>query len=198
MVNIIKVVHQIKHDALYNTIYWEVKDTLKSDDPSYEAIEKLILEDEHYLADYREINRHSELSSIQVKEIQTKDNASDEEVKTIHDLNENVLNLKKLENFSVDSSESAYSIWIGSLGVMFIFIFHNGFSLYSELYHTAPLFVYGLYAVIMGFTYMGYKKMKANHELQFIKYKKIYAKTKELISTGFSKKYFTYDDLYVS
>ncbi len=198
MVNMIKVVHQIKEDALYNTIYWEVKDTLKSDNPSLEAIEQLLLDDEHYLADYREINRHSELSSIQVKEIHAKDNASEDEVQTINELNENVLNLKKLENFSVDSSESAYSIWIGSLGVMFIFIFHNGFSLYSELYHTAPLFVYGLYIIIMGFTYMGYRKMKANHESQFIKYKKIYVKTKELISTGFSKKYFTYDELYLS
>ncbi len=58
------------------------------------------------------------------------------------DINEKVGKLKALENFSVDSTYSAYEIWIGSAGVMVIFMTHNIIALFSELYNTHGIYVY--------------------------------------------------------
>ncbi len=67
MIDIEKVSKQIKDDFLYNTILFEIKEDLGPSikDPSYEEIENMLLNDKKYIKDYKDINRYSELSSIQ-------------------------------------------------------------------------------------------------------------------------------------
>ncbi len=196
MVNIKKVAHQLKFDGMYNTIYIEVQEALKNENPTVEEIEKLITQKEYYIWEYKELNRYGELSSVHAQKLTIADSEEDEVKRFKTDLNEKVQELKNLENFEVDSKNSAYSIWIGSVGVMVIFMAHNIIALFSELYTTHGTLVYISYAIILGLTYWGYKRAKQNHEDQHAKYKVLLSNTREHIKTGLNKEYFTYEEFY--
>lgn len=198
MIDIKKVSKQIKDGCLYNTILFEIKEDLgmTKENPSYEQIENIISKKKKYIQDYKDINRYSELSSIQAIELEIKeeDDSSCKEVK--NDINEKIGKLKALENFSVDSTHSAYEIWIGSGGIMVLFMTHNIIALFSDLYKTHGVYVYLSFAVIMGFTFWAYVKIKRNHEKQHNIYNILYEKTENLIANAFSKSYITKTELY--
>ncbi len=80
---------------------------------------------------------------------------------------------------------------------MLIFMIHNLFALFSELYTTAPLLVYGTYVVMSYFTYIWYVKMRDNHNKQHKVFQDVYVKTKEMMESGLENGYFSYDELYV-
>ena len=196
MINIKKVAHQLKFDGMYNTVYIEVQEELKNEDPSIEEIEELITKNEYYINEYKELNRYGELSSVHAKELNI-DESESEEVKTFKTtLNNNVQQLKNLENFEVDSKNSAYSIWIGSAGVMVIFMAHNIVALFSELYHTHGGLVYTSFAIILGLTYWAYHRMKQNHEEQHKRYKVLHKETRVMIKEGLEKGYFSRDEFF--
>lgn len=196
MINIKKVAHQLKHDGMYNTIYIEVQEKLDDEDPTLQEIEGLITRDEYYINEYKELNRYGELSSVHAKRLNIDDEQS-EEIRTFKTvLNENVQQLRNLENFEVDSKNSAYSIWIGSVGVMVIFMAHNIVALFSELYHTHGYWVYGSFAIIMGGTYWAYRKVKDNHEGQHKRYKALHKETRAMIKEGLEKGYFTHEEFF--
>lgn len=196
MVNIKKVSHEIINDGLYNTLLFEIKENLGGSKATPIGIENILLKNPHYISEYKEINRQSEISSIHVKKLHVKD---DEEphAKTLKDkINDNIQTLKNLENFESDSKNSAYSIWIGSVGVMFVFILHNIIALFTELYSTHATLVYLLFGAILAATYMGYVKIKNNHDAQHLSYQKVYDSTKELIEKGLNLSVFTHNELY--
>lgn len=196
MVNIEKVSLQILNDALYNTLLFEIQERLFEKNITPKMIEELLKEDLSLIDEYKEINRQSELSSIHVKQLQVKEYDNKEAASLKSDINKNIQILKNLENFETDSKESAYSIWIGSVGVMIIFIAHNVIALFSELYTTHAPLVYLFYILILGFTYLGYVKMKLNHDNQHLLYQKIYNSTKEMLQNGFASSYFVHKDVY--
>ena len=196
MVNIIKISHQILDDGLYNTILYEMKEESKKDNITPEIVQNLLQTNPSYIRDYKEINRHSELSSIQVKKLPINDGDNSYEKEIKKSINENIQTLKNLENFEVDSKDSAYSIWIGSAGVMVIFIIHNIIALFTELYTTNALTVYSLFITILTLTYMAYIKMKKNHDNQHLLYQKVYNATKEMLENGLRLSIFTYDEVY--
>lgn len=196
MINIKRVAHQLKYDGMYNTVYIEVQEKLNNEDPSLEEIEELLSNDEYFVWEYKELNRYGELSSVHAKKLKITDDAPNEEKNFINKLNENVQKLKNIEMFEVDSKNSAYSIWIGSAGVMVIFMMHNIIALFSELYKTHAPLVYLSYAIVMGLTYWMYKKAKHNHENQHKNYKILHAETRSLIQDGFAKNYFTHEEFY--
>lgn len=196
MINIKKVAHQLKHDGMYNTVYIEVQEDLKNEDSTIEEIEELIINKEYYIDEYKELNRYGELSSVHAKNLTIDDNES-QEIKVFKTtLNENVQQLRNLENFEVDSKNSAYSIWIGSAGVMVIFMAHNIVALFSELYHTHGVFVYSSFALILAATYWAYRKMKQNHEDQHKRYKILHKETRAMIKEGLEKSYFTHEEFF--
>ncbi len=196
MINIKKVAHQLKFDGMYNTVYIEVQDKLNKEDPSLEEIEELITNDEYFIWEYKELNRYGELSSVHAKDLLIS-NDEEKEVKEFKSkLNDNVQILRNLENFEVDSKNSAYSIWIGSVGVMVIFMAHNIIALFSEYYTTHGILVYISYAIILGLTYWGYSKAKTNHENQHTNYKTLHKNTREMISMGLNNNYFTHEEFY--
>jgi len=196
MINVKKVAHQIKFDGMYNTVYTQVQESLNKENPTLEEIEELLNRDEYFVSEYKELNRYGELSSVHAKKLEIKDSDTSEikELKT--ELNKNVQKLRNLENFEVDSKNSAYSIWIGSVGVMVIFMVHNIIALFSELYTTHGALVYTSYVIILLFSYWGYKKVKNNHERQHEKYKILHLDTRKLIQSGLENNYFTYEEMY--
>jgi len=195
MIDLQKVSKQVKDDFLYNTILYEMQEELGKN-ITYVQIEELLSSDAKYIQEYKDINRYSELSSIQALELEI--NQKDEKPCTDakKDINENVGKLKALENFSVDSTYSAYEIWIGSAGVMVLFMTHNIIALFSELYNTHGIYVYTSFAIILGLTFWGYVKIKRNHEKQHSLYNILYEKTQHIIDNAFSKKYITKMELY--
>ncbi len=196
MINIKRVAHQLKFDGMYNTVYIEVQEKLKNEDPSVEEIEKLLEDDEYFIWEYKELNRYGELSSVHAKKLEIKDDESSEEKSFKTNLNENVQKLKNIEMFEVDSKNSAYSIWIGSAGVMVIFMMHNIIALFSEYYTTHGALVYISYAGVLGLTYHYYKKAKNNHENQHVNYKVLHKETRAMIKNGFDNNYFTHEEFY--
>lgn len=196
MINIEKVSHQILNDALYNTLLFEIKERLSAQSITPKMVENLLKEDSSLIDEYKEINRQSELSSIHVKKLDTKESDEKDVVALKTEINKNIQMLKNLENFETDSKESAYSIWIGSVGVMVIFIAHNVIALFSELYTTHAALVYLFYIFILGLTYLGYIKMKINHDNQHLIFQRVYTSTKDLLEGGFNDSVFTHDNVY--
>jgi len=196
MVNIKKVANQIKFDGMYNTVYIEVQEELKNENPSVEEIEELITAREYYIWEYKELNRYGELTSVHAKKLPINDNEEEIKKSFKQKLNDYVQQLRNLEMFEVDSKNSAYSIWIGSVGVMVIFMAHNLIALFSEYYTTHSALVYIGYAGILGFTYWTYKKAKQNHENQHARYKVLLDDTRKMVKDGLDNKYFTFDEFY--
>lgn len=199
MINIKKVAYQIKHDGMYNTVYNEIQEELDNQNPTEAEIEEILYKNnEYHLWEYKNLNRYGELSSVHAKKLAIKDDDS-EDVKTFKTtINENVQQLKNLENFEVDSKNSAYSIWIGSVGVMVIFMVHNFAALFSDLYNTHETWIYVSYAIILGLTYWGYKKVKQNHENQYAKYTKLHKQTRQMVKDGLAKNHMSYDEFFES
>lgn len=197
MINIKKVAHQIKFDGMYNTVYIEVQENLKNEDPTLQEIEKLLEKNEYFVWEYKELNRYGELSSVHAKKLEIKDSDASDAKNFKEKLNENIQKLRNLEMFEVDSKNSAYSIWIGSAGVMVIFMAHNIIALFSELYTTHGSLVYMFYALILGTTYWAYKKAKQNHENQHANYKLLHTDTRAMIAEGLYKNYFTNHEFYI-
>ena len=196
MVNIEKVSHQILNDALYNTLLFEIKERLFVQNITPKMVENILKEDSSLIDEYKEINRQSELSSIHVKKLEIKESDEKDVVTLKTEINKNLQILKNLENFETDSKESAYSIWIGSAGVMVVFIAHNIIALFSELYRTHTMLVYIFFLLILSLTYLGYIKMKINHDNQHLIFQKIYTSTKGMLTIGLENLYFTYDEVY--
>ena len=198
MVNIEKISNQILHDGLYNTLLFEIKEKLSVQIVTKEMVKNLLKSDSFFTSEYKEINRQSELSSIQIQKVQIKDDETLHVKDFKEGLNENIQTLKNLENFETDSKNSAYLIWIGSIGVMVLFMVHNVIALFSELYTTHETLVYGLYMLILFFTYLGYLKIKKNHDMQHEIFQSVYLKTKKMLKFGFQNSYFSYDEVYIN
>lgn len=197
MLNLQKVSNQILNDSLYNTLLFEIKEKLFTKEITPLAIEEFLKREPLLLNEYKEINRQSELSSIQIKELMTKEDDSLEVVRIKKEINENVQILKNLENFEGDSKNSAYPIWIGSIGVMIIFMAHNVIALFSDLYTTHESTVYLFFGAVLLLTYFAYIKIKNNHDAQHAVFAKIYTKTKKMIEEGVKKKYFSQNEIYI-
>ncbi len=196
MVNIKRVAHQLKYDGMYNTVLIEIEEKLDKEDISVDEIEALLEKDEYFVWEYKELNRYGELSSVHAKKLEIKDDESSIIKEFKEKLNENVQKLKNIEMFEVDSKNSAYSIWIGSAGVMVIFMMHNIIALFSELYRTHGAWVYISYALVMALTYKMYRKAKDNHENQHVNYKVLHKETRQLIKDGFEHNYFTNEEFF--
>lgn len=196
MVNIEKVSNQILNDGLYNTLLFEIKEKLSAQNITVEMVQDILKKEPLLVYEYKEINRQSELSSIQVKKLQLKDDDKPEVLNIKKELNQNIQVLKNLENFETDSKNSAYAIWIGSVGVMVVFMVHNVIALFSELYTTSTLLVYASFTLILLFTYMGYVKIKKNHDAQHEIFQTVYEKTKKMLELGVRAAYFTRDEVY--
>lgn len=197
MVNLKKVSNQILNDSLYNTLLFEIKERLFAQEITPLTIEEFLKKEPSLLHEYKEINRQSELSSIQIRELIAKEDESLEAVQIKREINENVQILKNLENFEGDSKNSAYPIWIGSVGVMVIFMAHNIIALFSDLYTTHESTVYLFFGAVLLLTYFAYVKIKSNHDAQHAVFAKTYAKTKEMIKKGLEKKDFLPNEIYM-
>ncbi len=196
VINIQKVAQDIFEESLYNTILYDIKEKYPKYELSKETINDILEKDDSLIQEYVLINRYSELSSIHAKVLNIDSNDSIQVVNAKQTINKNVQELKNLENFSVDSKGSAYEIWIGSVGIMLIFMIHNIVALFTELYTTHSEIIYTSFVFIALATYYGYKKIKNNHENKFKMYKNLYSNTNKLIHSACVNQYIKQEELY--
>ena len=112
MVNIKKVIKEIHSDGRYDAILDVAKKKLNNDNPTLEEIEKLVLEDEYYINEYKDLNRWGELSSVHIKTLKIKEDDSQE----IREIKEEIKSLKGrhffMRNVHSDTSEKFYTRWV--------------------------------------------------------------------------------------
>ncbi|MEK6658592.1 MAG: hypothetical protein AABY36_02795, partial [Campylobacterota bacterium] len=73
MVNIEKISNQILNDGLYNTLLFEIKESEPTHNITSTMVKSALLKNPSLIQEYKEINRQSEVSSIQVKKLAIKD-----------------------------------------------------------------------------------------------------------------------------
>ncbi len=196
MVNLDRVSNQIKNDGLFSYIYDEMCQEANLKELNEDQIKEYLLKEPKHLNEYKRLNKEIEVSNIHLKELKLKPNEPTQSIKIKKQINENSDKLRAMEKYSLSSNDSAYPIWIGSLAVFGIFTIHNFFGLFTDVYHTMPILIYGSYVFIIVYAFYFYKKSIKNHDQKNQEYNKILNQTKQLVNEGLKKGYFTKDEIF--
>ncbi len=196
MVNLDKVPKQIKTDGLFSYIYDDILKEANLKEIDENQIREYLLKNPIYLDEYRRLNKDIEISNIHLKEFEILENDTEDSAIIKTEINQNADRLRGLEKFSLNSSDSAYPIWIGSLAVFGVFTIHNFFGLFTDVYSSFPALIYGSYVLVIFYAYRMYKKTIVNHNKKNRLYKETFEKTKNLIDAGVEKNYFKRADIY--
>ncbi len=199
MINLQKAAAQIRSDGLFSPIYDKMREEAGGRDLSVEEIRELLqdpVKSQDYLDTYRRINRESDISNIQLKELSISEADSRECRELKRRINANADRLRALEKYGSSAGESAYSIWIGSLAVFLIFAIHNYFGLFTNVYHTRPYLIFGAYLLVIIWAFRFYFKTMKNHERKHRRYVDIHAETHSLVRRALALNCFRRADLF--
>ena len=197
MINKIKVVDEIKNDGKYDAILDVVKKNLKTDNPTLEQIAELIDNDPYYIAEYKDLNRWGELSSVHIHELEVKDSDLDDVKTTKEQINENVVFLRNREEYQIPSKNTIYIAWTGFIALPAIYVIDNIVRLATDLYIDGQEeSVYISFVLVLIASTWGYLRVKNNHTRLHKQYVETRAKTRELIKNALKKNYFSYDEVY--
>jgi len=196
MINLTKVTKEIHTDGKYDEILEVAKKTLNCDDPTLEDIEKLILEDEYYIKEYKDLNRWGELSSVHLKELEIdKDDAS--EVKKLKkEINAGIKFLRDREEYEVASKNIIYLAWTIFIALPSIYIIDSLVRLFTNLYITNENTVYFFFAIVVFLSIFGYLKVSSNHKRLHKQYIQTRNEMRELIKHGIEQDYFAFYEIY--
>lgn len=199
MIDLRKAAFQIKTDGLFSYIYDELQEESGGKELSEDQVRKLLKSSanaQKYLDKYRQLNRESEISNIHLKElvINELDDLGCLEIKG--KINENANRLRALEKYGANAKDSAYSIWVGSLAVFVIFMIHNYFGLFTNVYDSYPMVIFGSYLLVIVWALRFYFKTMKNHDAKHQIYTSTYAETQKLIQEGLKFNCFLKKDIF--
>jgi len=200
VLNLKKASSRIRNDGLYATIYDEMVAEAGKEELSEKEILEILLhspEAERYLEKYRQFNRESDISNIQLKTLPLSEGEDPDCHRIKEMINRNGDRLRALEKYGARAKDSAYSIWIGSLAVFVIFMIHNYFGLFTNVYDSYPLVIFGAYLMVIIVAFRLYFRTMKNHEEKHRVYASIYSETRHLIREGLKRGCFGEDDLYL-
>ena len=196
MININKVISDIHSDGKYDAMLESIKKTLNIYTPSLKDIKKLVIEDDYYVKEYKDLNRWGELSSVHIKELSLNGNDT-LEVKNIKEkINQNITYLTNNEEYEIPSKKIIYAAWTGFITLTIIYVIDNITRVFTHLYITNPNAIYISFAVVFIISILGYIKIVKNHTLQHKKYIQTQKDTRQLIKDALSKKYITINEVY--
>jgi len=199
MLNIHKLASDIKNDGKYDAILDHAKKALNLKEISLEEIHKLIENDSYYKKEYKDLNRWGELSSIHLKDLDLKDNDSDEAIKIKNQINKDVVYLKDSEEYDIESKNIIYLAWTAFIALPSIYVIDNMVRLFTDLYKdNQENSVYLSFLLVVFFAVWGFLKVTRNHKKNHNKYIQVKKETRELVSLGIRNKYFTYEEAYLS
>ena len=197
MINKIKVINEIKDDGKYDAILDVVKKTLECDAPTAEQIAELIETDPFYIAEYKDLNRWGELSSVHIHELEVENEDSKEAKTTKEQINKNVIFLRNREEYQIPSKNAIYLAWTGFIALPAIYVIDNIVRLATDLYIDGQeSSVYISFVLVLVASIWGYLKVKNNHTTLHKKYVQTQVETRELIKNALDKNYFSYDEVY--
>ncbi len=197
MVNRVKVADEILNDGKYDAILDVVKKELNTQAPSMQQIQELIDANEFYIAEYKDLNRWGELSSVHLKTLHVEDDETQESKDIKLKLNENRKFLVNREEYQIPSKNAIYIAWAGFIALPAIYVVDNIVRLATDLYingHEESVYI-SFVIVILASTW-GFLKVKSNHTFQHNKYIKLRQESRELVRVGLEKGYFSVEEVY--
>jgi len=196
MVNIEKVVDEIKNDGKYDAILDVVKKEVGSENPTRREIRNLVDNNPYYIREYKDLNRWGELSSVHVKELKIKGSDFSAVKKAKEQINSNVRYLRNAEEYEVKSKDIVYLAWAGFIALPAIYVIDNIVRLFTDLYTSNESDIYLSFIIVLLLSVWGYIKVKNNHKSQHERYLQTQIDTRELIRVGLENGYFSFEEVY--
>ncbi len=197
MVNIKKVVDDIKNNGKYDAILEYLKKATNNDNPSLTDIEKLVKEDEYYIAEYKDLNRWAEISSVHIKALSVKDSDSLKAKEVKEKINADLDYLVLGEEYQVPSKKVIHAAWTGFVLLPVIYVIDNMVRMFTSWYITSPNLVYLTFAIVTIICLWGFYKVTQNHSRQHKQYTNKQQEIRALVAQGLKENYFTYEEVYI-
>jgi len=196
MINIIKVVNDIKDDGKYDAILDVVKEKLQTKEPSYDAIQKLIEDDTYFIKEYKDLNRWGELCSVHINPLHVDDSDIDEVKSLKESINKNVTYLTNAEEYEIKQKNVIYLVWTVFIALPSIYVIDNLVRI-MDMYKSNENSVYVSFALVILASVWGYMKVTKNHKNQHERYMQTQLDTRALVKSGIEKEFFTYEEVYL-
>jgi len=198
VINTAKVAKEILYDGKYDAILDVAKKELNTKTPTLEDISELMEKNEFYIAEYKDLNRWGELSSVHLKELEIKESDTQESKEIKETLNKNREFLINREEYQIPSKNAIYIAWTGFIALPAIYVIDNIVRLATDLYIDGKeSSVYISFAIVVLLSIWGFLKVKNNHSLQHNKYVKLRQESRELVTLGLEKEYFSFEEVYL-
>ena len=197
MVSIKKVVDDIKNNGKYDAILEHLKQTSNNQNPTLEEIENLVKEDAYYIAEYKDLNRWGEISSVHVQALAIKESDSPEAKELKAKINADLDYLVLGEEYQVASKKVIHGAWTGFVLLPSIYIIDNMVRMFTTWYITSPSLVYLSFAIVTILCLWGFYKVTQNHSRQHKQYTDKQQEIRTLVIEGLEKNYFTYEEVYI-
>jgi len=198
MVSIVKIVNDIKNNGKYDALLDKVKIDLSNDNPTFKDMKILVENDPYYVAEYKSLNRWGELSSIHIKELHINED-DDQEVSIFKkQINKNMVYLKNAEEYELKQKSIFYLSWTLFIAIPAVFILDNLVRVFTPLDPTTKDSIFISLIVVLVSATWGYFKIAQNHKKQHKKYIQIQTDTREMISVGLNKGFFTSEEVYLT
>jgi len=196
MINIKKVVNEIKNDGKYDAILDIVKDKLKNENPSYDEILELIQSDEFYIKEYKDLNRWGELSSVHISTLHVEPSDSNEAKELKETINKNATYLTNGEEYEIKQKNVIYLAWTAFIALPSIYVIDNLVRI-MDMYKENENSVYVSFVLVIFASVWGYMKVTKNHKNQHERYMRTQVDTRALVKLGLEKDFFTYEEVYL-
>ena len=196
MINIKKVVNDIKDDGKYDAILDVVKEKLKNNNPSSDDILELIQSDEFYIKEYKDLNRWGELSSVHINALHV-ESSDINEIKELKEIiNKNTTYLSNGEEYEIKQKNAIYLAWTAFIALPSIYVIDNLVRI-MDMYKSNENSVYVSFVLVIIASIWGYMKVTKNHKNQHERYMQTQADTRDLVKLGIEKEFFTYEEVYL-
>lgn len=197
LINKNKVVNEILNDGKYDAILDIAKKSLGNTQPTLEQISKLVDDNPFYIAEYKDLNRWGELSSVHIRSLVINENDTQEAKSTKEEINKNVTFLRNGEEYQIPSKNGIYIAWTGFIALPAIYVIDNMVRLFTDFYiNGQEETVYFSFLIVLVLSTFGYLKVKNNHTRQHERYVKTQVQTRELLRLGLEKNYFSFEEAY--
>ena len=196
MINIKKVVSDIKDDGKYDALLDVVKDKLKNENPSYDNILELVQNDGFYIKEYKDLNRWGELSSVHINALHVEESDTDEAKELKETINKNSTYLTNGEEYEIKQKNVIYLSWTAFIALPSIYVIDNLVRI-MDMYKSNENSVYVSFVLVILASVWGYMKVTKNHKNQHERYMQTQSDTRALVKSGIEKEFFTYEDVYL-
>ncbi len=197
MISIKKVTNDIQNNGKYDAILEQVKKTLGNENPTFEEIEKLISKDKYYIAEYKDLNRWGEISSVHIQTLEIKESDCDEAKELKTKINADLEYLVLGEEYQVPSKKVIHMAWTGFVLLPTIYIIDNMVRMFTTWYITHANYVYLSFVIVTAICLWGYYKVTQNHARQHKQYTQKQQEIRALVNEGLEKNYFTHKEVYI-